>query len=264
MHFPIRPLAILFFLGCATAARTAEPSAAVATPAWMQLDSHQVEKGKLVSIYSSVEGDCLDRLRVNWSWLQRLAKPQDFHFDAKCPGGESSQPSLEGRWEFQDPGPAVPPATAIRTTFPGDGSSYKAKVEVYCEADDEACRAQLASAAKMRAPAPPEPLTNAAWDQWLVLVAAESCTPGPAHRDPPDYPMEQVADGVTGTTVVLILVNRCGESRAVVVEKSSRDRALDRAAVEAARKWRVELPTDYLSSDPNRPQWVRIPVDFNL
>jgi len=78
---------------------------------------------------------------------------------------------------------------------------------------------------------------------------------------PPEYPREALANGVTGTVVLLVTVSEDGEPINVTVEKSSHDRSLDRAAVEAAKKWKF-IPKQ---ENGRRVQGVvRVPVDFNL
>ena len=78
---------------------------------------------------------------------------------------------------------------------------------------------------------------------------------------PPDYPREALSNGVTGTVVLLVTVNEEGEAINVTVEKSSHDRSLYRAAVEAARKWKF-VPKQ---ENGRRVQGVvRVPVVFNL
>jgi protein TonB len=78
---------------------------------------------------------------------------------------------------------------------------------------------------------------------------------------PPEYPREALANGVTGTVVLLVTVNADGEAVSVTVEKSSHDRSLDRAAVEAAKKWKFNPKVE---NGKRVEGVVRVPVDFNL
>ncbi len=57
-------------------------------------------------------------------------------------------------------------------------------------------------------------------------------------HNPPEYPREELAQEITGTVTLLVTVSDSGEALDVRVERSSRNRNLDRAAVEAAKKWR--------------------------
>ncbi len=80
-------------------------------------------------------------------------------------------------------------------------------------------------------------------------------------RNPPEYPREALANGITGTVVLVITVNADGEPIDVRVEKSSHDRSLDRAAVDAAKKWKFSPKID---NGKRVEGLVRVPVVFNL
>lgn len=78
---------------------------------------------------------------------------------------------------------------------------------------------------------------------------------------PPEYPREELAAEVTGTVVLLVTVDENGEFVDVKVEKSSRNRNLDRAAMDAARKWRFN-PS--VKNGKRSGDVVRVPVEFKL
>jgi len=67
--------------------------------------------------------------------------------------------------------------------------------------------------------------------------------------------------GVTGVVVLLVTVNAAGEPTDVKVEKSSHNRNLDRAAIDAARKWRFNPGK---RNGANVGDVVRVPVEFKL
>ena len=56
--------------------------------------------------------------------------------------------------------------------------------------------------------------------------------------NPPKYPPAAARAGIQGTVILIIDVDANGNVTNVSVEKSSRNRDLDRAAMDAARKWR--------------------------
>src|SRR3546814_4039841 len=56
--------------------------------------------------------------------------------------------------------------------------------------------------------------------------------------NPPRYPPAAVRAGIEGTVILIIDVDANGNVVDVSVERSSRNRDLDRAAIGAARKWR--------------------------
>ena len=67
--------------------------------------------------------------------------------------------------------------------------------------------------------------------------------------------------GITGEVVLIIDVDANGNVTNVSVEKSSRNRDLDRAAMEAARKWRFNAAVVGGQKQAGR---VRVPVNFSL
>ena len=79
--------------------------------------------------------------------------------------------------------------------------------------------------------------------------------------NPPRYPPAALRSGITGTVVLIVSVDANGNVTDVSVERSSRNRDLDRAAIQAARKWRFNP-----AMQDGRPAagLVRIPVEFNL
>ena len=83
----------------------------------------------------------------------------------------------------------------------------------------------------------------------------------PVHAPPPRYPRVSIQRGSEGTVLLRVRVNADGLPEAVVVERSSGDRALDRAARAAVEGWRFE---------PTRRGGVAVasegllPVEFSL
>ena len=67
--------------------------------------------------------------------------------------------------------------------------------------------------------------------------------------------------GIEGTVILIIDVDANGNVTNVSVEKSSRNRDLDRAAMDAARKWRFNASVVNGQKAAGR---VRVPVDFNM
>jgi TonB family protein len=77
----------------------------------------------------------------------------------------------------------------------------------------------------------------------------------------PEYPRIAKQAGLTGTTQVAVLVDRCGKVRDVAVDKSSGTEALDEAAVTGVRQWRFRPGEDH-----GKPvaMWVTVPIEFKL
>src|SRR3546814_17813523 len=77
-------------------------------------------------------------------------------------------------------------------------------------------------------PAPPAPPQN----------ISASVDISSKNMNPPRYPPAAVRAGIEGTVILIIDVDANGNVVDVSVERSSRNRDLDRAAIAAARKWR--------------------------
>lgn len=67
---------------------------------------------------------------------------------------------------------------------------------------------------------------------------AAGSVPQPIERIAPKYPAEAARRNETGTVVVRVEVGTDGEPTDIAIARSSRSRALDRAAMQAVRQWR--------------------------
>ena len=123
------------------------------------------------------------------------------------------------------------------------------------EAAEEAARrpkpapppAQVAGTADSQAPAAAPPPRSAS--------DVPSGAPMPISRVQPDYPSDAMRRNESGTVVVRIAVGSDGKPDDVEVLRSSRSRSLDRAATQAARRWRFQ---------PGRTGTVEVPFEFKL
>lgn len=100
-------------------------------------------------------------------------------------------------------------------------------------------------------PSPPAPVTN----------IGSSVDPSSRANNPPEYPREALRSGVEGTVVLLIHIDAQGNVLDIEVERSSRNRDMDRNAVRAARRWRFNPAVE---NGVPVPSTVRVPVDFTL
>lgn len=107
-----------------------------------------------------------------------------------------------------------------------------------------------------------------------VVTAAKPAPPAPRLVDSdasvdssfkdlnkPVYPASAKRLGITGTVVLVIEVDAEGQVVSVTVERSSRNRDLDRSAVQAANHWKFNPKIQNGKKVPGR---VRVPVDFQL
>ena len=106
-------------------------------------------------------------------------------------------------------------------------------------------------AAPPRPPSPPPPPADV---QASVDISYKN-------RNPPQYPIQAVRQGHQGLVILDVAINAAGEVTSVTIEKSSGYRELDRAAEEAARKWRFNPG---IHNGKPAGGVVRIPVNFTL
>ena len=119
----------------------------------------------------------------------------------------------------------------------------------------------------MTAP-PPEPI---AVEETPPPPAAEVSLPAPiippnfvaAYLDnpPPAYPQSSKRLGETGTVLLRVRVSALGRAESVELERSSGYTRLDRAALDAVRKWKF-VPAK--QGDQAVPAFVLVPLNFEL
>jgi len=82
----------------------------------------------------------------------------------------------------------------------------------------------------------------------------------PLSSPPPRYPQEAYKQGLKGTTVILVVINREGRVTGRIIAESSGHPALDEAAINAASAWTFSSKR----SDPPDVSLARIPVNFEF
>lgn len=113
-------------------------------------------------------------------------------------------------------------------------------------------------------PAPPpvvrrEPTPQA--EPKPAAVASRKARPIPGMTPAPDYPLRALRNGEGGTVLVLAHIGPDGVPTATELAQSSGSRELDRAALQAVRRWRFEpaIADGHPSVDE-----VVVPIDFRL
>lgn len=81
------------------------------------------------------------------------------------------------------------------------------------------------------------------------------------NMNPPRYPPAAARAGIEGSVVLTIDVDGAGSVTNVAVEKSSRNRDLDRAAMDAARSWKFN--PSIVDGRPTAGR-ISVPVDFSM
>ncbi len=111
-------------------------------------------------------------------------------------------------------------------------------------------------------PSATAPATAAApGNQAPTLAPNDIPVPIPGQSPAPDYPAAAMRRRISGTVAVRVEVGTDGVPTHVVVENSSRNRDLDRAALEAVRTWRFQPAQRDGQAVASS---IVIPVDFKL
>jgi TonB family protein len=109
------------------------------------------------------------------------------------------------------------------------------------------------------APVPPPPVVH---QGDLVDFATIDTQPEPLSTPKPDYPQLAVREGVSGTVILRVLIDENGAVDDVQVLRGVKpDLGLDRAAVDAVRKWRYKPAT---KSGVRVKVWFTQPIAFQL
>jgi protein TonB len=104
--------------------------------------------------------------------------------------------------------------------------------------------------------APAQPVAPAA-----PVPIADRSSPRPASSPAPRYPRDAQRRGETGTVLVRVHVGADGEPGSVDLVEGSGSRSLDRAAVDAVRRWRFEPA---IRNGQAVAGTVQIPITFSL
>ncbi|MBW8310963.1 MAG: energy transducer TonB [Rhizobium sp.] len=76
---------------------------------------------------------------------------------------------------------------------------------------------------------------------------------------PPHYPEELRDQGIAGEVVLAVTVDGCGVPLNVQVQRSSRNRQLDREAMNAAYTWRLFVPPEHRANGGV----ILVPINFD-
>jgi TonB family protein len=160
-----------------------------------------------------------------------------------------------GRWYFLYREGAVTPSDVVRLQV-RPIPPYRVDAEVVCAS--HACKGVDDGLAKLAPPFPGNVASAELESDFRKLVASEDCVTGPLRQPPPIYPREEQRRGITGTTTIVLLYNRCGDVRMQSISKSSGNRNLDRSALQAASEWRVPMYR------PGVSEVAKLDVEFRM
>ena len=157
---------------------------------------------------------------------------------------------------FIEPPPPPPPPPTDKPPPPIKTLAPPTKAPVLPPPEDPPVVLDTPRAVDVQAPPPSPPAPPAA-----VSDMSSGVDPSSRAMNPPKYPPEEQRRGIQGTTVLVVSIDASGGVLDVEVEKSSGNRNLDRAAVQAARRWRFNPEVRNGQKVASR---VRVPVEFKM
>lgn len=168
----------------------------------------------------------------------------------------------QDQWLFVGEDGAEVPNVAANLTFPTP-ESYLVKVRIYCIEQNAECSKAIETFKSLPAPQVPKTHSKKAFLEWLLIRTEGPCTTKkPFNMSDPVYPLQEAADNIGGVTRLRIRTDACGFPLEVYIDKSSRNRNLDRAAITAAWRWRVEMPEEIGPHKRGVPRQAIVPVQF--
>jgi TonB family protein len=170
--------------------------------------------------------------RITWQTLTRY-QPEWRYTDSERTTWVYQAPDFGNDW----------PTKALQIADKSDSSGYKLDVTVYCTGNETECEPYIAAKKSMLAPHPGGMQSDTAYQQWHNRVKLESCDVRPKSMSQPRYPSQALRDGIGGTVRIGFLYNRCGNVRDAWIATSSRNRDLDRAALNEVLKWQIDTTT---------------------
>ena len=160
-------------------------------------------------------------------------------------------PVIEGDW----------PTRALQIIDKSSPDGYHVEVIIHCYEPADNCRQYIAEKKQLPAPRPATFADDLSYAQWKNRVAAEPCQKLPTIMASPKYPVQELRDGVVGTVRIGVYFNACGNVRDAWVEQSSRNRNLDRAALNKAFEWQID--TSSIPVNPNKAGSGVVPISFS-
>lgn len=163
-----------------------------------------------------------------------------------------------GRDDFYRAGPAAPTAAAPEyAPLPAPVAGERGDISDIAPAPT---RERDAEAPRLvETPPPPTPGIPATPASAPVPAAAISARPEPISSPAPRYPRMALRRGERGTVMVSVEVGPDGVPGAVEVATSSGSRLLDRAAVDAVRRWRFRPA---MAGERPVAARVQVPISF--
>ncbi len=166
--------------------------------------------------------------------------------------------------DASDPAPPTadgPAYTALPSPLPADDDGASGMGDAPARIADDDSRPHLVEPpAPPPPPAPSEaPLPAPVAMDPLPPAAVGEPRPIPGQTPPPRYPATSLRRGETGTVMVRATIGLDGRPRDIDIARSSGYRRLDRAAMDAVRRWRFQ-PAE--SNGQAVEASVNVPIEF--
>ena len=165
-------------------------------------------------------------------------------------------------WIFDGTDNSAEPDRLMQIGFP-NSKQYMLQLSMRCLEVNEACKKMAEKYFKSMAIPPPRTHSWEAGYQWLNVRTQQLCLiPGPVNMRAPSYPVDYIKDDMEKEVKIRFATDACGIPISVKIEKTSGNRALDKAAIDAVWRWRVKLPEAKLSVPLYSLREFTIPVKF--
>lgn len=224
---------------------------------WLQLETVASDADEIARLYRE---QLLAWYRTSGAMDEReLAALPDADYFAFRPDLTSfsiDRGDSAGQWTFAPPEQGRWPDAAVQVIDRSDATTYRIAARVHCDPSTASCRKLRADTAAMPAPEPATREDSVSYQAWSRLIEKEACTPAPKDMAAPRYPATLARHGEGGRVELRLLVNPCGEVRAVRLSESSGYPQLDQSAINVAWGWRIQ------SERQESGAVVRVPVDF--
>lgn len=165
--------------------------------------------------------------------------------------------------DFYRPGEAPPTAAETQyTPLPvpsGEASGETSGLDPASAADAQTSRPAEVEQPRLVETAPPPPVPSAGPDSTVAAGAFTQPVPLAGSTPSPRYPARALQRGESGTVLVQARIGPDGVPTSVTVARGSGSRVLDRAAVDAVRRWRFQP-----ALQDGRPAvgTVNVPIEF--
>ncbi len=165
-------------------------------------------------------------------------------------------------WIFAGTDNSAGPDRVVQVSFPNP-KQYVMQISMRCIEIDDLCKKMADKYFKSMAIPPPRTHSWEAGYQWLIIRTQQPCLmPGPLNMRAPQYPANYIKDDKEKEVRIRFATDACGIPISVRIEKTSGNRSLDKAAINAVWRWRVKLPEARLSVPLYSLREFSIPVKF--